>query len=93
MWHQAIQNIIISIIIILLVHYIWNYLKDTFSTKKTKDLVNSQVKKYKQIMEEIQTSEKIVPENNLNVTGSLPYISKMEKQTMEDELTQLLTTQ
>jgi len=90
MLHQSIQNIIISIIIILLVHYIWNYLKDTFSTKKTKDLVNSQVQKYKKIMEEIQTPSKIVPENMHNVTGSQPYISKMEKQIMEDELTQLL---
>jgi hypothetical protein len=83
MLHQAIQHIIISIIIILFVHYIWNYLKDTFTTKKTKDLVNSQVQKYKKIMEEIQMDDN-------KITGSLPYISKMEKQTMEDELTKLL---
>ena len=86
MWHQAVQHIIISIIIILLVHYIWNYLKDTCTTKKTKDLVNSQVQKYKKIMEEIQMGEN--PDQN--ATGSLPYISKLEKQMMEDELTQLL---
>ena len=61
-------------------------MKDTFTTKKTKDLVNSQVQKYKKIMEEIQMGENM----DQNITGSLPYISKMEKQTMEDELTQLL---
>jgi hypothetical protein len=34
-------------------------------------------------MEEIQMDDN-------KITGSLPYISKMEKQTMEDELTKLL---
>jgi len=47
------QNIIISIIIIILIHYLFNYLKDTYTTKKTKDLVKTQTEKYKTILDEM----------------------------------------
>ena len=50
-------NIIISLIIIYLCHQLWEYLKDTFSTKITKDLATSQIQKYKQMMEELRESE------------------------------------
>ena len=45
---------IIFLASIYLCHSGWIYLKDTYSTKKTKDLVNTQVNKYKQIIQEIQ---------------------------------------
>ena len=50
-------NIIISLIIIYLCHQLWEYLKNTFSTKITKDLATSQIQKYKQMMEELRESE------------------------------------
>ena len=34
-------TVIISIIIIYLGHQLWNYIKDNYSTKKTKDLVTA----------------------------------------------------
>jgi shikimate kinase len=43
----------ISLLIIVLLHYFWNYLKDTYTTKKTKDLVKTQTEKYKAILDEI----------------------------------------
>jgi hypothetical protein len=46
-----IVTIIISLGIILSMQYLWNYIKDNFSTKRTKDLVNSQIEKYKKILE------------------------------------------
>jgi len=51
------QNIIISIIIIILIHYLFNYLKDTYTTKKTKDLVNTQTEKYKTILDEMMNKK------------------------------------
>uniref|UniRef100_A0A6C0ETE5 Uncharacterized protein n=1 Tax=viral metagenome TaxID=1070528 RepID=A0A6C0ETE5_9ZZZZ len=51
------QNIIISIIIIILIHYLFNYLKDTYTTKKTKDLVKTQTEKYKTILDEIMNKK------------------------------------
>jgi len=47
-------NIIISIIIIYVGHLLWNYLKDNYSKKRTKDLVGSQIEKYKKMVGEIQ---------------------------------------
>jgi len=41
---------IVSLLIIYLFHSGWNYLKDTYTTRKTKDLVNSQIEKYKKIV-------------------------------------------
>lgn len=38
------------------------YLKETYSVKKTKDLVGSQIIKYKTILQNIQNNEQIVNE-------------------------------
>jgi len=47
-------NITVSILLIYSGHYLWNHIKDTYITKKTKDLVNTQIQKYKKMMKEIQ---------------------------------------
>lgn len=80
-------NIIISIIIIYGLHYCWNYLKDTYSTKKTKDLVNTQIQKYKNIVDEMH--------QNVNSSGSHhpDFISKKEMQNMDRELTEFINSQ
>jgi hypothetical protein len=41
-------------------HQLWDYLKDKYSVKKTKDLVSSQIQKYKTILEEIQSNPPIL---------------------------------
>ena len=45
-----ILQIIIFIVFIIIVHYLWNIFKDTFTIKKTKDL-NTTIEKYKLLME------------------------------------------
>jgi len=45
-----------SIIVIYGCHFSWNILKDTYSKRKTKDLVNTQIKKYQKMLDEIQCS-------------------------------------
>ena len=60
------QNVIISIIIIILIHYLFNYLKDTYTTKKTKDLVKTQTEKYKTILDEIINKKNDSDENLFN---------------------------
>ena len=57
------QNVIISIIIIILIHYLFNYLKDTYTTKKTKDLVKTQTEKYKTILDEMMNKKNEVDDN------------------------------
>ena len=69
-------NIIISVILIYGIHLSWNYIRDTYSKKKTKDLVNTQIEKYKKIIEEIQqpsspTQEFIPEEEKINMMEDL----------------------
>tara|TARA_B110000444_G_scaffold254746_1_gene287785 strand:+ start:501 stop:770 length:270 start_codon:yes stop_codon:yes gene_type:complete len=76
-------NIIISIFIIYCSHSTWEYFKDTYTHKKTKDLVNTQITKYQQMMAEMQENKQ--PEN--------PSITTTEIQTMDDDLTKYMEEQ
>jgi cell shape-determining protein MreC len=51
-----IQNIVISVIIIFLIHNLVIYFKNSYTTKKTKDVVGFHVQKYRNIMDELQES-------------------------------------
>jgi hypothetical protein len=72
MWKILITTTI-SLLIIISVHYLWNYIKDTYSERKTKDLVGFQTQKYKSILSELiengreqpNTQEQILTENDL----------------------------
>ena len=75
------STIICSLIIIFLFQYGWNYLKDTYSVKKTKDLVNTQIEKYKKIAESTI--------NHSQGSQNIDFISETEKQTMNDDLMNL----
>ena len=71
-------TILISIGIIRSIHSLWNYLKDTYTTKKTKDLVNSQIEKYKKMLE-IQKQQ-------------TEFITEQEQETMKNDLLQYVET-
>ena len=73
---DIILNIILYILLIYLMQYGWNYLKDTYTTKKTKDVVNTQIKKYKDMFEKLQVSKQ----------ESSPFQTEDEKQSMNMEL-------
>jgi len=80
-------NIIISLLIIYIIHYIWIYVLDTYSTKKTKDIVNIQVNKYKQIINELQENK--VQQNSPNITT----INKEDLESMDNVLTNFMNTE
>jgi hypothetical protein len=85
MWY-FIQTIIISFLFILMVHFLWNYIKDTYSTKKTKDLVGIQTQKYKSILEEV------IQNKNNPVAEEEPQ-EEVILHVNEDELTQYMEQQ
>jgi len=58
-------------------------LKDTYTHKKTKDLVNTQITKYQQMMEEMQQS----------IQSASSSISKNDIQHMDDDLTKFMEEQ
>jgi len=47
-------NGILSIIIIFIAHQLWEYCKINYTTQKTKNLVETQASKYKQIAEDME---------------------------------------
>tara|TARA_B110000967_G_scaffold184583_1_gene204145 strand:+ start:6071 stop:6346 length:276 start_codon:yes stop_codon:yes gene_type:complete len=79
--------IIFSIFIIYGIHEFWLFLVDTYSTKKTKDLVNIQTNKYVQIIDDLQNNQHKSSQDND------PFITKEEKQNMNDELQNFLLEQ
>ena len=79
MWSSLFVNIIISILIIFIAHSLWNYIKNTYSTKKTKDLIGSQIQKYKTMIEQIQIQ-------NQNQNQMVPTINPPSTISMENDL-------
>jgi hypothetical protein len=71
-------TLLVSVIVIWIGHILWNRLKDIYSKKKTKDLVNTQIQKYKQVIEELQTN---------------PVTTKPDTESMRAELEQFLASQ
>jgi hypothetical protein len=62
MW-WVLQSIIVSIIVIALLHYGWDYLKTTCSTHKTKDIAKIHAEKYDNIFSELlEQKSKSTPE-------------------------------
>ena len=53
-----ISNVIASIFIIYVFHLLWNFIVNKFSTKKKKDMVNNQINKYNDLVQEIKKSTK-----------------------------------
>jgi len=50
------QWIIISLVLIMLVHYLYSFFKNTLTVPKVKDLVNRPTERYNEILETIKTS-------------------------------------
>jgi len=80
---HIIFNIIVSLIIIYCFHSAWEYAKNTYTKSKTKDLVNSQINKYQQMMDEMQ----------LNVEKNPQTIGENEIKNMDNDLTQFMEEQ
>jgi len=57
MFWYILTRIIISILVLLVLHYAYNYLKDTLTVKKRKDLVSLHNEKYKEILEELREAK------------------------------------
>jgi hypothetical protein len=74
-------TIIISVLIIFVAQYVWNIIKDNYSTKKTKYLVNSQIAKYRQILE-----------HRGSPPDPIDFVSEEETRNMENELLNYVNT-
>lgn len=84
MWKYILINVCLSLATIYLLQHIWNYLRDNYSTKKTKDLVDFQTKKYKEMLSDLAEMD--------SATRSNPddFIPPEEKEWMIRELKQFI---
>ena len=71
-------NVLIYILIILALHYLWDYLKDNYSKKKTKDIISIQTSKYKQIINEINNNSINSTKTNLDTNDVEKLNSDLE---------------
>lgn len=72
--------IIYSLFVIIGIHYAYEYIKNTYSSKITKDIVGFQTKKYKEMMEEILQSSR-----------EQEFLNENEKQNMENDLAEFVS--
>ena len=52
----AVQWTIISLVLILLVHYLYSFFIDTLTVPKVKDLVNKPIQQYNDILSDIKNN-------------------------------------
>ena len=60
MWSSLLINAVLSIIIIFLLHQLWEYCKVNYTSQKTKNLVEIHASKYKQIAEDMERNSNAV---------------------------------
>ena len=58
MFQSYVIHIIMCILVVLIFHNIYHYIKDTCTTKKTKDMYGYQQQKYSEILNQIETLAK-----------------------------------
>lgn len=81
-------NICISIIIIYLLHQLWEYLKNQFSIKKTVDKFNFQNQKYDKLINKLQNEEI----KRVSHPGEENDFEKLNKELLDFSESELLNT-
>ena len=78
---SIIIQIFFSIFIIFIIHYFYNYIKNIYTTNKTKDIIGFQVQKYQEIIQEIQNSKQPI------------FIPSEDQERMKSELLELVQSE
>ena len=68
MLYWTIQWIIISLVLIILIHNLYTFLKNTLTVPKIKDLVNNPAKRYNEIHSTIKNNHTEENNNPINIT-------------------------
>jgi hypothetical protein len=89
MWFTIIQTIVFSLIIIIIIHSLYQHIKDILVPKKTRDLVELQVQKYKDILCDLQEKQHHVKEEE-RYEETIPEINYSD---MENDLIQFANSQ
>jgi len=103
MWTTILINAVLSIIIIVIAHQLWEYCKINYTSQKTKNLVETQALKYKQIAEDMErnSSALVIAKPGSGTGTQLPVklqpsdflpLDEKEKEWVHNELTTFIDT-
>ena len=87
--YSIIFTIISCFLIIYLVDQLIHYLRDTYTTKKTKDIVGYQIKKYQNLMDELHENKQ--KQEPPNLTSNEVKLTHADLIAMNEELNSLIT--
>ena len=87
--YSIIFTIISCFLIIYLVDQLIHYLRDTYTTKKTKDIVGYQIKKYQNLMDELHESKQ--KQEIPDLTSNEVKLTHADLIAMNEELNSLIT--
>jgi predicted Holliday junction resolvase-like endonuclease len=91
--YSLLKTIFISLLIIFLVDNLIRYLKNTFTTKKTKDVVQFHVQKYQNIMEEMQENKEKEKKIHDSENNEKKDLDEIDLKHMNDDLTSFMQNQ
>ena len=89
MYSSFVWTLLISFASIYLAHRIWDHFKATYTSKQTKNLVEIQTIKYKQMVEELTRNKGVLtpnPDPDLDQPLASAYLSPEEKNWMVQQL-------
>jgi hypothetical protein len=98
MWTTIAFNIILSFVIIIITHQLWEYCKVNYTSQKTKNLVEIHASKYKQIAEDMERNSSqaliSVPVQTPGLVKIQPaeFLPLDEKEWVHKELTAFIDT-
>jgi len=84
MFYDITLWIITSLILIILIHYLFNFFKDTLTTPKVKDLIEQPLMRYKNI-EKITSNIETTENPNIIGTTNIDDISESKKSVGNNE--------
>jgi hypothetical protein len=82
---SVIKTLIASFLIIFIIDNLILYLKNTYTTRKTKDVVSFHIQKYQNIMDELQENNEKEKEQIMRKLSDAEIQSKPKEQTDLDE--------
>jgi predicted PurR-regulated permease PerM len=81
----AIILFIVSLIVLYLVDHVIEYMKNTYTTKKTKDIMGTQIQKYKMMVDDMYQQERL-RWTSTEHSPTNPTLSSQEIASVNDDL-------
>jgi len=90
MWDYIFINIVLSLVVIVLAHYIWEHLVATHTIKKSKNLAEFESTKYKAMIDALTVS-RVLPKD-IDPVVEPDFLTPAEKEWMVKELSAYLAS-